>query len=76
VRPLRLLPATISLAAFVAVGFAFTRAFPEWKEYEGLKKTDSSAAEVYLDSAKIWGGAGFAAFVAGAVAARLALRRS
>ena len=73
-RAIRLLPAAISFAAFVAVGFASTRALGNWAEYRARKRSDPSAAELSLDSAEIWGGAGLAALVVGAAAARKALR--
>jgi hypothetical protein len=68
------LPGLVAVAAFVAVGYAFTRAAGNGRAYRALKRSDPSAAELYLDSAEIWAGAGFMAFVAGAVAARMALR--
>ena len=74
-KPLRPFSASLSLAAFAAVGFVFTRALGNAREYRALKKSDPSAAELYLDTAEMWGAAGLVALGIGGAAARLALSR-
>ncbi|HET9792879.1 MAG TPA: hypothetical protein VFS34_00335 [Thermoanaerobaculia bacterium] len=65
----------VAVAAFIAVGFAFTRAAGSWRQYRACMPVDPSGAEVYLDGAEIWGGAGVAAVAIGGIAAIVALRR-
>jgi len=64
-----------AVLAFVAVGFAFTRAAASWRLYRQFALSDPSVAGLLLDGAELWCGAGFVALVIGTAAALLAIRR-
>ena len=59
----------VTLAAFVAVGYAFTRAAGNWRAYRA-----GIAADPDPSGAEVWAGAGTLALAIGVVCARLARR--
>lgn len=71
----RLLPTAGAVLAFVAVGFAFTRAAASWRLYRQFALSDRSLAGLFRNGAQLWCGAGFVALAIGAAAALLAIRR-